>query len=331
MHEDFGFLIGNWNQSYQYDILSKIVTSPSDLKLGDLIFYEGNYVSSRSKLQKHNIVHVEIFIGGDTNEATIGARYQRGTIQIFPSYKFESTKWTLVKHHFRSLDPWLEGSNKSCCPEHSWQSSEIANIVAGAGSRSIFSMQHCNDDEAAEQSDDDGYDDDDNNNNNNDNENNHRGNNNNYLCNSSTLPTDDISKKNKLENDLLVKTIQPLTATTTTTTTSTPPITTTAKSKKPSRVLRSSSESNPSLKQSLPRTYYVGKSNGWKLVKDSLDRRGWQQLPFDYNFSTRFNLKWVERRSQIDFKAHTAGQVYLVYLSVVAIISLRNSFLRFLD
>jgi hypothetical protein len=58
-----------------------------------------------------------------------------------------------------------------------------------------------------------------------------------------------------------------------------------------------------------PYTYYVGKSNGWRLLKDALDRRGWQQLPFEYSFSSRFNLKWVERRSQIDYRAHTAGQL----------------------
>lgn len=36
-----------------------------------------------------------------------------------------------------------------------------------------------------------------------------------------------------------------------------------------------------------PLTYYVSKSNGWKLVKGALDKRGWQQLPFEYQFSTR--------------------------------------------
>jgi len=57
------------------------------------------------------------------------------------------------------------------------------------------------------------------------------------------------------------------------------------------------------------KVYYVGQSNGWKLVKDSLDRRGWQQLPFEYQFSTRFGLKWVERRSQIDYRSHIPGQL----------------------
>jgi hypothetical protein len=64
-----------------------------------------------------------------------------------------------------------------------------------------------------------------------------------------------------------------------------------------------------SLKKHLPHTYYVCKSNGWKLVKDALDKRGWQQLPFEYNFSSRFGLKWVERRSHIDYKSHIPGQL----------------------
>lgn len=62
-------------------------------------------------------------------------------------------------------------------------------------------------------------------------------------------------------------------------------------------------------KSILPRTYYVCQSNGWKLVKQALDKRGWQQLPFDYNFSSRFDLKWVERKSDIDYKSHQPGQL----------------------
>jgi len=40
-----------------------------------------------------------------------------------------------------------------------------------------------------------------------------------------------------------------------------------------------------------------------------LDKRGWQQLPFDYKFTTSFGLKYVEGRNQIDFKAHVPGQL----------------------
>ena len=58
-----------------------------------------------------------------------------------------------------------------------------------------------------------------------------------------------------------------------------------------------------------PKTYYVSEGNGWKFIKAALDKRGWQQLPFDYNFSTRYSMKWVERRGEIDYKSHCDGQV----------------------
>lgn len=77
LQEEFGFIVGKWNQAYQMDTLP-IVLKQEDLKPGDLIFYEGTYYSKTSKPQKHNNVHVEIFLGGETGEATIGARYQRG-------------------------------------------------------------------------------------------------------------------------------------------------------------------------------------------------------------------------------------------------------------
>ena len=65
LKEDFGFIIGKWNQAYQMDTLP-IVLNDQELKPGDLIFYEGAYNSKRSKPQKHNNVHVEIFLGGET-------------------------------------------------------------------------------------------------------------------------------------------------------------------------------------------------------------------------------------------------------------------------
>lgn len=49
-----------------------IVLQQEELRPGDLIFYEGIYNNSthRSKPQKHNNVHVEIFLGGDTGTLT---------------------------------------------------------------------------------------------------------------------------------------------------------------------------------------------------------------------------------------------------------------------
>jgi hypothetical protein len=158
LQEEFGFVIGKWNQAYQMDTLP-IVVSEAELKPGDLIFYEGLYNSNRSKSQKHNNVHVEIFLGGETGmsrfqfhvfaytfltivlvtagEGTIGSRFHSGRVSIFPSYKFTSTTWSLVKHHFRSLDTWLDGVCKSHCEEHPWHS-DVLNYLEAAGKRSIF-------------------------------------------------------------------------------------------------------------------------------------------------------------------------------------------------
>jgi len=83
------------------------------------------------------MVHVEVFIGGESGESTIGARFFKGVVQEFPSYKFKSTTWDLVRYHFKSLDPWLEGKHESCCPDHNWHSEALA-LAAAAGKRSIF-------------------------------------------------------------------------------------------------------------------------------------------------------------------------------------------------
>ena len=57
------------------------------------------------------------------------------------------------------------------------------------------------------------------------------------------------------------------------------------------------------------RCYYLGKTNGWKLVRAAMDRRGWTMMPTEYHFSTRYGFKWVERRNQIDYIAHIPGQL----------------------
>ena len=265
MAEDFGFKIGNWNQSYQYDTLPKVITE-SELKTGDLIFYEGTFFSSRSKKQKHNIVHVEIFMGelGTEKESTIGARYQRGVIQVFPSFKFVSTTWALVAYHFRSLDPWLEGVCKSCCREHEWIIPDSSYIYA-AGKRSIFAIH--DEDEAADESEQQEDDE-----------------------------SPNVGDKTNQENE------EPPTVTLTPTNLmkeisdkSTDPITFVTKEDLiPNNVVAKADVPlpKPKAKKILskpvngPMTYYVGKSNGWRLVKEALDKRGWQQLPFDYRLGT---------------------------------------------
>lgn len=68
---DFGFVIGRWNQCYQIDTLPIALQDASELKPGDLIFYEGKYRVPRAKPQKHDMVHVEIFLGGETGEVRL--------------------------------------------------------------------------------------------------------------------------------------------------------------------------------------------------------------------------------------------------------------------
>ena len=108
-----GFKLGRWNQAYQYDTLRKAevhtmsrppccvdyvsqVGSVTELEPGDLIFVQGTYADPYVKPQRYDIVHVEIFLGNSsqagahagTGEATVGARYKHGTIQVFPSFQF---------------------------------------------------------------------------------------------------------------------------------------------------------------------------------------------------------------------------------------------------
>ena len=52
----------------------------------------------------------------------------------------------------------------------------------------------------------------------------------------------------------------------------------------------------------LRKRFYVGEGNGWKMVRDELLKRGdWIQIPFDQGFTQNYNLRWVERRSEIDY------------------------------
>lgn len=367
MQEDLGFVIGRWNQAYQMDTLP-IILKQEELKPGDLIFYEGTYNSNRSKPQKHGNVHVEIFLGGETGEATIGSRFQRGVVSIFPSFKFKSTTWELVQYHFRSIDTWLDGECRSYCPDHQWIS-ETLSIMAAAGKKSIFANS---DDESAGggDSEDDTTTEDYTGIADKINEDDmieshippiHNGdstNEKNMLagpkvsleepCNIievlhslevNTIPKDDQNSKGKAtkskpqatNNNVTISkpkrqtpirasltssshsNLTNLTAVSAITTTLTEPINEVSTKAIKIGSRRELSTSLDSLsapkKASLPNTYFVSQSNGWRLVKDALDKRGWQQLPFEYNFSTRFGLKWVERRSQIDYKAHIPGQL----------------------
>jgi hypothetical protein len=75
-------------------------------------------------------VHVEVFLEG---EKTVGARYQKGFVQIHDSYQFQSKNYHDIKYHYRSIDTWLEGTCRSHCSDHPWQLPVIA-----PGSKSVF-------------------------------------------------------------------------------------------------------------------------------------------------------------------------------------------------
>lgn len=109
LREEFGFTLLPYNQNYQFETLP-IALEFHEMKPGDLIFYEGTYYPHfHGRYQHHNLVHVEIFIGGDSGEQSIGARWHSGFVQLHDSYKFESKNYHSVKHYFRSLDTWLDG------------------------------------------------------------------------------------------------------------------------------------------------------------------------------------------------------------------------------
>ncbi len=114
----FKFSLFGWNQAYQYDILPDEITF-NELKPGDLIFYSAIfYEKERWKPQYHNIVHVEIFLGGETGEQTIAAREPRGVVSYFDTYKFESSNYHSIVYRFKSVDTWLKGIHRTFCKEH---------------------------------------------------------------------------------------------------------------------------------------------------------------------------------------------------------------------
>lgn len=84
------------------------------------------------------MVHVEVFTGGETGEQSIGARWQRGAVKYFDSYKFESKSYHSIKFHYKSIDTWLDGICKSHCDVHKWSS---ANLQWAPGKNSVFALE----------------------------------------------------------------------------------------------------------------------------------------------------------------------------------------------
>lgn len=290
LREDFGFVIGKWNQCYQMDTLP-IEVPYDELKPGDLIFYIGDFTSKRSKTQKHDCVHVEVWLGGETGRATIGSRYFRGKVSIFPEYEFTSTSWTVRKIFFRSLDTWLSGECRSHCPEHEWNIPEF-----NCGKKSIFDISADEDVDAGGEEDDCDI----------------------PLCGSCEEEkfVEECSNNKDKSSSINAEKVGSSSGTDSKST-----MNSSNDQKKPTRSAINGKEKNKGeavgngvgeKKNSStvpPHTYYVCKSNGWRLVKSCLDKKDWQQLPFEYKFSSRFSLKWVERRSDIDYKSHIPGQL----------------------
>ncbi len=88
------------------------------MKPGDLIFYKADYYEPKTKKKRiHDMVHVEVFMGGNT---TIGARFRKGCIQIHESYQFVSSSYHNIRIYFKSIETWLDGVCHSFCPLHIW-------------------------------------------------------------------------------------------------------------------------------------------------------------------------------------------------------------------
>ena len=224
------------------------------------------------------MVHVEIFYGGDTGEATIGARFAKGVVQVWPSYKFDSNLWELHAYHFCSIETWLDGECKSHCPEHEWKCSAAA-LARAAGERSIFNDG--SDDNDVESDDE--------------------------SAGGGTMSDQENDEGNMNQSNL--DDCKPILKSAKSATKSKPKSKKSKGPRKTVNVSETTEKKDEKNKVNYVNSYYVCKSNGWKLVVAALDKRGWHQLPFDYSFSTRYSLKWVERRSQIDYKAHHDGQL----------------------
>ena len=75
LSDKFGFAVGPWNQAYQFETLCENQhSSLAEMQPGDLIFTAGTYYDKERKRQRHDMTHVEIFVGGASGEGTIGSR-----------------------------------------------------------------------------------------------------------------------------------------------------------------------------------------------------------------------------------------------------------------
>ena len=121
---------GPWNQAYLFDTLRPGEIQEEGLQPGDLIFWAGEYHDTERTPFKHNMVHVEVFVGGDSGEATIGSRpankldpaaFQGVAMQeSFRSYDATAVSTHSHRLFFRSIEGWLRGVCVSHCKECGW-------------------------------------------------------------------------------------------------------------------------------------------------------------------------------------------------------------------
>ena len=127
LKHEFGFIIGNGHQAYQFDTLPIELGGPEELQPGDLIFWAATYNDPNRKPRRHDMVHVEVFVGGETGEATIGSRstdpFSFQGVAHHASYRSYAENCTAshdFRLFFRSIDTWLSGVCVSRCKECTW-------------------------------------------------------------------------------------------------------------------------------------------------------------------------------------------------------------------
>ena len=96
-----------------------------EMRPGDIIFYSAKMYNPKTII-KHDMVHIEVYLGGKSGEKSIGSRTSINQVSYHDSYRFVGRKYHSIQYHYRSLDTWLEGICKSWCPDHKWRTSRYA-------------------------------------------------------------------------------------------------------------------------------------------------------------------------------------------------------------
>jgi len=62
---------------------------------------------------------VEVFLGGKSGKMSVASRKSKAVVSIFENYKFKSDSYYNIRHHYHSLDTWLNGILSTNCDIHS--------------------------------------------------------------------------------------------------------------------------------------------------------------------------------------------------------------------